>query len=391
MKKSVNDINVRNKRVLMRADYNVPLQSGRVIDDFRIRRTLPTIQYLQEHDAQIILCSHLGRPKGEAVDHLRLDPVAERLAGLLGDEVVKADECIGPEAASLADALNPGEIMMLENIRFDPGEEANDLDFAAELADMADVFVNDAFGAAHRAHASTVGVTEFLPSVAGLLMQREIRMLDEIRSNPPKPYVAILGGAEISAKIEVIEYLIPQIDHLVVGGAMANTLLKARDVAVGQSLVDLESLQNANRIIQLAGRKLLLPVDVVVTRDPGNAEDSRIVYVRGIPEKWRIADIGPDTVEMILRILTDARLVIWNGPLGMMESREFLKATDTIARALAGLHDTVTVVGGGDSVSCVNRLGLEDRLSHVSTGGGAFLDFMAGKILPGVAALEDKD
>jgi phosphoglycerate kinase len=391
MKKSINDIDVRNRRVLVRADFNVPLHSGRVADDLRIRRTLPTIQYLLEHNAQIILCSHLGRPKGKIVEHLRLDPVAERLAVLLGEEVVKADECIGLEAASLADALNPGEIMMLENIRFDPGEEANDPDFAAELADMADVFVNDAFATAHRAHASTVGVTEYLPSAAGLLMQREIRTLEEIRSNPPRPYVAIFGGAKISDKIEVIEKLLPQIDHLVVGGAMANTFLKARDLAVGQSLIDAENLQNAKRIMQLATRKLLLPVDVVITRDPQRADDSRTVFVRAIPDKWHIADVGPYTVEMIMRILADARLVIWNGPLGIMEISHFAKGTNTLAGVLAGLEDTVTVVGGGDSLSCVSRLGLEDRLSHVSTGGGAFLDFMAGKTLPGIAALEDMD
>ena len=389
MKKTVRDIEVEAKRVLVRVDFNVPLAGGRVTDDTRIRAALPTINYLLDHRAKVILMSHLGRPKGKVVGELRLDPVAERLAELLDRPVRKLDDCIGPEVEAAVAEMQPGDVILLENTRFHPEERANDPAFARKLASLADVFVNDAFGAAHRAHASTVGVAEYLPSVAGFLMEKEIAVLGQALAAPEHPFVAILGGAKISSKIGVIDNLLTKVDGLLIGGGMANTFLKAQGHEVGQSLVEDDSLDVARETLERAGKKLTLPVDAVVA-DRFDAEaDSKVVPVDQVPNDWLILDIGPGTVELFKRELAGARTVVWNGPLGVFEFPRFAAGTEAIARFLADLKAT-TIIGGGDVVAAVGQAGVADRIAHVSTGGGASLEFLEGKPLPGVAALEDK-
>lgn len=389
MKKTVRDIEVEAKRVLVRVDFNVPLARGRVTDDTRIRAALPTINYLLDHRAKVILMSHLGRPKGKVVGELRLDPVAERLAELLDRPVRKLDDCIGPEVEAAVAEMQPGDVILLENTRFHPEERANDPAFARKLASLADVFVNDAFGAAHRAHASTVGVAEYLPSVAGFLMEKEIAVLGQALAAPEHPFVAILGGAKISSKIGVIDNLLTKVDGLLIGGGMANTFLKAQGHEVGQSLVEDDSLDVARETLERAGKKLTLPVDAVVA-DRFDAEaDSKVVPVDQVPNDWLILDIGPGTVELFKRELASARTVVWNGPLGVFEFPRFAAGTEAIARFLADLEAT-TIIGGGDVVAAVGQAGVADRIAHVSTGGGASLEFLEGKPLPGVAALEDK-
>jgi phosphoglycerate kinase len=389
VKKTVRDLNVSGQRVLVRADLNVPLEEGYVADDTRIRATLPTIRYLIERQARIALCSHLGRPGGQPVDDLRMDPVAKRLGEILGSPVDKVDDCIGSQVQQAIDALQPGGVLVLENTRFHPGEKANDPEFAAELASLADVYVNDAFGSAHRAHASTEGVAHRLPAVAGLLMQRELSALTRLRDNPEHPFVAILGGAKISDKIGVVDRLLDRVEVLLVGGGIANTFLKAEGLEVGQSLVEEESLDDARRTLEQAGEKLVLPIDVVVARAAEEDAERRTVSADQVESGWQILDVGPETIERFKKQLSGARMVMWNGPLGLYELAPFAEGTFALARALAEL-DAQTITGGGETAAAVHEAGVADELTHVSTGGGAFLTFMEGQELPGVAALDDK-
>ncbi|MEX0787052.1 MAG: phosphoglycerate kinase [Dehalococcoidia bacterium] len=387
------DLDIKGKRVLVRADFNVPLDDqGRVIDDLRIEASLPTIEYLRERGAKVILCSHLGRPKGKVVEALRLTPVAVRLSELLGAPVATATDCVGPEAEAAVAKLGAGDVLLLENLRFHPEEEANDPDFARKLASLADVYVNDAFGAAHRAHASTEGVTHYLPAVAGLLMEREIDYLARCVTDPERPVGAIIGGAKISDKMACVSNLLTQVDVLVIGGGMANTFLKAQGHAVGDSLVEDDQLGAANDVCAQAeqrGVKLLLPVDVVVADRFDADAESRIESVESVPGGWRIMDAGPRSVAAYGEALKSCRTIVWNGPLGVIEFPQFARGSEALARLLVEL-DAVVVAGGGETAALVRESGLADRFDHVSTGGGAFLEFLEGKELPGVAALVDK-
>mgnify|MGYP001148264236 CR=1 FL=1 len=389
-KKTIRDVDVRGKRVLVRVDFNVPLDEGKVADDTRIQAALPTIRYLLDRHATLILCSHLGRPKGQVDDSLKMDPVAERLAELLEQPVTKLDDCVGPAVESAVRQAGSGEVMLLENTRFHPEEKANDPEFARQLARLADLYVNDAFGSAHRAHASTEGVAHYLPAVAGFLLEKELEFLGRVLAEPEHPFIAILGGAKISDKIGVIENLQARVDAFLIGGGMANTFLKAEGYDVGVSLVEDDSLELARRLLQQAGDKLVLPVDVTVA-DRFHADAfSQVVVAGSVPPGWRILDIGPRTLELFQGHLEKARTVVWNGPMGVFEFPKFAQGTEAVARILATLPDATTVIGGGDSAAAVKRAGLDEKMTHVSTGGGASLEFLEGKTLPGVAALLDK-
>jgi phosphoglycerate kinase len=388
-KKTVRDIDVKGWQVLVRVDFNVPIKNGKVGEDTRIRAALPTIQYLIEQKAMTTLCSHLGRPKGGPDPAFSLAPVAEHLAGLLGRKVAFASDCVGTVAEGVVAEMKPGDVALLENTRFHPEEEKNDMAFAQRLAVLGKVFVNDAFGSAHRAHASTEGVAHYLPGVAGFLMEKEIEFLDKAANNPDHPYVVILGGAKISDKIGVITNLLKKCERLLIGGGMANTFLKAKGIAVGESLVEEGSLDVARKIMQDAGDRLLLPDDVIVADKFDAAAQSRKVAVNAVPEGWRILDIGPATVKRYASALKGAKLVVWNGPMGVFEFPAFAKATRDLAQAVSGCG-AVTIVGGGDSVAAVTEAGLADKITHISTGGGASLEFLEGKILPGIAILQDK-
>ncbi|MCS7009753.1 MAG: phosphoglycerate kinase [Anaerolineales bacterium] len=388
-KKTVRDIDLKGKRVLMRVDFNVPMEGGKVTDDKRIRASLPTIQYVLDQGASVILMSHLGRPKGGPDPEFSLKPAAEVLAGLLGRPVKMAPDCVGPEVEAMAQALQPGEVLMLENTRFHPGEEKNDLELAKQMAALGDVYVNDAFGSAHRAHSSTEGVARFLPAVAGFLMEQELEYLGRATANPEHPYIAILGGAKISDKILVVENLLTKCDKLIIGGGMANTFLAAKGLNMQDSLVEVDSIPIAKGILEKHADKIILPVDAVIA-DRFDAEaNSQIVDVDKIPHGWRVMDVGPKTLELYRQALQGAKLIVWNGPVGVFEFPKFAEGTFALARMLAE-SGAVTVIGGGDSASAVKKAGVAKQMTHVSTGGGASLEFLEGKELPGVAALLDR-
>jgi phosphoglycerate kinase len=388
-KKTVRDIDLKGKRVLMRVDFNVPMQTGVVSDDKRIRAALPTIQYVLEQGASLILMSHLGRPKGGPDPEFSLKAASQVLGKLLDKEVKMAPAVVGPEVEEMAAALQPTEVLMLENTRFEKGEEKNDLELAQKLAKLGDVYVNDAFGSAHRAHSSTEGVARYLPAVSGFLMEQELEYLGRATSNPEHPYVAILGGAKVSDKIAVIENLLAQCDKLIIGGGMANTFLKAQGYDMGDSLVEETAVDTAKALLAKFGNKILLPVDAVVA-DRFDAEaNSKTVEADQVPAGWRMLDIGPKSIDKFGEVLKSAKLVVWNGPLGVFEFPRFAEGTFAIARLLAEGGAT-TVIGGGDSASAVKKAGVAKKMTHVSTGGGASLEFLEGKELPGVAALNDK-
>lgn len=392
-KKTIRDIDLQGKRALVRVDFNVPLDENRTItDDTRIRAAVPTIQYLLDQGASVILMSHLGRPKKGPSDALRLDPVAARLKELLGRGVQKINETTGPRAEAAAAALKPGDVLLLENTRFDPREEKNDPAMAEELARLGDVYVNDAFGAAHRAHASTEGVARHLPAVAGFLLEKELSALGGALENPARPFVTIIGGAKISDKIGVIENLLGKVDELLIGGGMANTFLVAQGYDVADSLVEADSVETARALIEQAkghGAHLRLPTDAVVADAFDANANRKVVKVDAVPAGWRILDIGPETVKTYAEVIQTAKTVIWNGPMGVFEMAPFAEGTRAIAQALAD-SGAQTIIGGGDSVAAVEQMGLADRMTHISTGGGASLELLEGKELPGVAALQDR-
>ena len=388
-KKTVKDIDIKGKRVLMRVDFNVPMADGKVTDDKRIKAALPTIKYVLDQGASLMLMSHLGRPKGGPDPEFSLRTASEVLSGLLGSPVKMAPDCIGPEVEKMAKALKPGDVLMLENTRFHAGEEKNDLELARQMAALGEVYVNDAFGSAHRAHSSTEGITHFLPAVSGFLMEQELEYLGRAVANPEHPYIAILGGAKISDKILVVETLLSKCDRLIIGGGMANTFLAAQGLNMQDSLVETASVETAKAILAKSGDRILLPVDAVIA-DKFEAEaQSQIVDADKIPAGWRMMDVGPQTLESYKRALSGAKLIVWNGPVGVFEMPKFAEGTFALARLLAESGAT-TVIGGGDSASAVKKAGVAKQMTHVSTGGGASLEFLEGKELPGVAALLDK-
>ena len=388
-KKTVRDIDVNGKKVLVRVDFNVPLKDGAVSDDTRIRGALPTIQYLLEKGAAVILCSHLGRPKGVADPKYSLKPVAEYLKGLVSNPVFFAEDCVGEAAEKAAAALKPGEILVLENTRYHAGEEKNDLELAKGLADLADIYVNDAFGTAHRAHSSTEGVTRFKPGVAGFLLEKEIQYLSSAVENPKRPFVAILGGAKISDKIGVIKNLLNKADKVLIGGGMANTFFAAQGYDMADSLVQEEAIETAKEVLASGSDKLVLPVDMVIANAFDNDAEKKCVDTGNVPAGWRVLDIGPKTVECYSKLVADAATVVWNGPMGVFEMPEFAKGTFAVAKAVAD-SNAISIIGGGDSVAAIQQSGLADKVTHISTGGGASLEMLEGIALPGVAALQDK-
>ncbi len=389
-KMTVRDVSLKGKRVLVRVDFNVPMDKGVVSDDKRIKAALPTIQYVLDQGASLILMSHLGRPKGTGFEpEFSLKATAEVLAKLLGRPVQMAPDCVGPEVEAMAKALKSGDVLMLENTRFHKGEEKNDLELAKQLASLGDIYVNDAFGSAHRAHSSTEGVARFLPAVSGFLMEKELEYLGRATDNPAHPYIAILGGAKISDKIKVIENLLTRCEKLIIGGGMANTFLAAKGYNMQESLVETGSVETAEAIVADAGDRLLLPVDAIVA-DKFDAEAaSQVVDIDKVPAGWRVMDIGPKSIALFGDALKTAKLVVWNGPMGVFEFPKFAEGTFTIARLLATTGAT-TVIGGGDSASAVKKAGVAGKMTHVSTGGGASLELLEGRVLPGVAALNDK-
>jgi phosphoglycerate kinase len=395
-KQTVRDVEVRGKRVFLRADLNVPLDDGRITDDTRIRASLPTLIYLLEHGAIVILASHLGRPHGKVNDAYRLKPVADRLGQLLRRPVRMTGDALGPGVQDAVGKLRPGDMLLLENLRFHAGEEANDPAFAEALASFADLYVNDAFGSAHRAHASTEGITHFLPAVAGLLLEREVNALSRLLDKPPRPFHTVIGGAKISDKLNVLRVLVGRCQAILVGGGMANTFLAAKGLEMGKSLVETEQLEAAAAIIAEARRRrmrLILPTDVLVAAQVHHRAPREVVPVNAVPKDWMVVDIGPQTVGKYREALAAAKTIFWNGPMGIFEVAPFAEGTNGIAQAIAErtAKGVITVVGGGDSVAAVQQLGLSERMSHVSTGGGASLEFVEGRTLPGVAALLDRE
>jgi phosphoglycerate kinase len=388
-KKTIRDIDVKQKKVLVRVDFNVPIKEGKIKDDTRIRSALPTIEYLLEKQAAVILCSHLGRPKDAPEEQYSLRPVAAYLAQLMQKDVQFADDCIGAEAISKAEALKAGEILVLENTRFYAGESKNDAGMAKKLASLADIFVNDAFGSAHRAHSSTAGVADYLPAVAGLLLEKEIQYLGQAVAQPDRPFIAILGGAKISDKIGVIQNLLQKADAILIGGGMANTFLKAQGFEMADSLVEEDAVALAKDLMNQGGSKIKLPVDMVLADQFDANAQMKTVPVGSILPGWRMLDIGPETVKNFANLLKDAKTVVWNGPMGVFEFPNFAKGTFGVAQAVAD-SSAVSIIGGGESVSAVNQSGLADQITHISTGGGASLEMLEGKVLPGVAVLQDK-
>lgn len=392
-KKSVKDIDVKGRVVFCRVDFNVPMKDGKVTDDTRIRAALPTIQYLTEQGAKVLLASHLGRPKGQVSEELRLTPVAARLGELIGKEVKKADEAYGDAVKAQISEMKDGDILVLENVRFYPGEEKNDPELSKAFADLADVYVNDAFGAAHRAHASTAGIAEHLPAVAGFLMEKELEVLGKALSNPERPFTAIIGGAKVKDKIGVIESLLEKVDNLIIGGGLAYTFVKALGHEVGKSLLEEDKIELAKSFMDRAKEKgvnFYMPTDVLVADDFSNDANTKVVPVSEIPSDWEALDIGEETRKTFADVIKNSKLVVWNGPMGVFELDAFAKGTKAVAEALAEAKDTYSVIGGGDSAAAVEKFGLADKMSHISTGGGASLEFMEGKELPGVKALNDK-
>ena len=391
-KKTVKDIDLKDKKVLVRCDFNVPMDENKnITDNRRIVAALPTIKYLLEQNCKIVLCSHLGRPKGEFKPEFSLAPVAKELSKQLNMEVVMAKDVIGEDACKKVEKLNNGEILLLENLRFHREETDNDPEFAKKLASFGEIFVNDAFGTAHRAHASTEGVTHYMPAVSGFLIEKELEFLGNALNDPKRPFVAILGGAKVSDKIGVIDSLLEKVDTLIIGGAMANTFLKAQGNSVGDSLCEEDKCELALELLEKAktnGVKMLLPVDVKIGKD--ESTESQTVKVNEIPDGWKALDIGEESVLLFEKELESAKTVVWNGPLGLFEEEEFAKGTNAIAQKLGTLNDAVTVIGGGDSAAAVEKAGLANKMSHVSTGGGASLEFLEGKKLPGIEALQDK-
>ena len=392
MKKTIKDVSLDGKKVFVRADFNVPLDDKqRITDDTRIVKTLPTIQYLLDHNSAVILASHLGRPKGEAKPEFSLRPVAARLSELLGRTVKMAPDCVGPETEKMAKSLKPGEVLLLENLRYHKEEEKNDPAFSKALAQLADVGINDAFGCSHRAHASVAGITEFLPMAAGLLLEKEIRFIGGAVEHPEHPFAAIIGGAKVSDKIEVISSLLPKVDLMIIGGGMANTFLVAQGYGIGKSLVEADKIELASTLMEEAKKQnteLLLPVDVVVAAEFAAQAPYKEVDVADVPADWMILDIGTKSRELFAHKLEPMKLIVWNGPMGVFEMEHFAKGTEAVAQAVAD-SKAVSVVGGGDSVAAVNKAGLADKITHISTGGGASLEYLEGKILPGIASLSE--
>ena len=392
-KKTIRDIDLKGKKVLVRCDFNVPLDENlKITDNRRIVGALPTIKYLLENDCKVILCSHLGRPKGEVKKEFSLQPVADELSRLLGKEVKLADDIIGESAKELTSNMKEGDIVLLENVRFDSREEANDAEFAKELASLAEVYVNDAFGTAHRAHASTAGVANYLPAVAGFLMEKEINFLGKTLENPERPFMAILGGKKVSDKIGVIDSLLEKVDTLLIGGGMAYTFFKAQGYEVGNSLCELDKLDLAREAMEKAknkGVKLILPVDTKVGKEFKPDTESKTVAWTEIPADWEGFDIGEKTIEIFSEEIRKAKTVVWNGPVGLFEFDQFAIGTNAIAKVLSEI-DATTIIGGGDSAAAVKKAGLQDKMTHISTGGGASLEFLEGKKLPGIECLLDK-
>ena len=392
-KKTIRDIELDGKKVLVRCDFNVPYDEDRVItDNRRIVAALPTIQYLLDHNCKVILCSHLGRPKGEVKPEFSLDIVAKELTTLLNKEVKLAKDVVGEDAHRLAENLQEGEVMLLENVRFEPGEEKNDEELSKAFASLAEIYVNDAFGTAHRAHSSTTGVASFLPAVSGFLIEKELNFMGDALNDPKRPFMAILGGKKVSDKIGVIDSLLEKVDTLLIGGAMAYTFIKAQGYSVGNSICEEDKLDVAKEILEKAqakGVKLMLPVDTNCGKEFDPNTESKIVKCTDIPDGWEGFDIGPETIELYTEELKNARTVVWNGPLGLFEFDKFATGTNEIAKALANI-DAVKVVGGGDSAAAIEKAGLADKFTHISTGGGASLEFLEGKKLPGIEALQDK-
>ncbi|WEG13640.1 phosphoglycerate kinase [Pullulanibacillus sp. KACC 23026] len=393
-KQTIQDVDLKGKTVFCRVDFNVPLDKDVITDDTRIRAALPTIEYLVDQGAKIILASHLGRPKGTVKEELRLTPVAKRLSDLLGKPVQKSNEVIGDEVTKEVAALKEGDILLLENVRFLPGEEKNDPELSKAFADLADVYVNDAFGAAHRAHASTEGIARYLqPAVAGFLMEKELEVLGAALESPKRPFTAIVGGAKVKDKIGVIENLLDKVDNLIVGGGLAYTFIKAKGLEVGKSLLDAEKIDLAKSFMEQAEAKgvaFYTPVDVLVADDFSETANKKVVPIDKIPSDWEALDIGPETVKLYSDVIAKSKLVIWNGPMGVFELDAFANGTLGVAEALAAAKDTTTIIGGGDSAAAVEKFNLADEMSHISTGGGASLELMEGKVLPGVAILTEK-
>ncbi len=394
-KKTVRDIDVTGKHVLVRVDFNVPLDSEQhITDDTRISAALPTINYLLEHDAAVVLMSHLGRPKGQVVETMRMTPVARRLSELLHGPVEITSDSVGPEVIAKAKALESGQVLLLENLRFHKEEEKNDAEFARQLAQLGDVYVNDAFGTAHRAHASTEGVTHYLPGVAGFLMEKELNFLGSALENPRRPLVAIVGGAKVSDKIAVLERLIKLADRILIGGGMANTFFKARGLEIGDSLYEEGKVDVARDLITQAEqqrKELILPTDVVIADRFAPDADHKVVMAEHVPQGWRILDIGPETIARFQQAIADAQTIIWNGTLGVAEMPAFARGTNGLVEILTKRtqEGATTIIGGGDSAAAVEQVGAADKMTHVSTGGGASLEFLEGRVLPGVAALQD--